>query len=71
MLITDGVSGRLFPVDDIDALTTEMEAVLNDPDGARLLGERARQTVAARYDIATCAERWLDAYREVLNARRQ
>ncbi len=66
VLITDGVNGRLFPVDDEAALASALGDVLRDPAAARVLGARARETVMQSYDIGETAQRWLDAYRTVL-----
>ena len=66
VLIDDGVNGRLFPLDDEAALARALRGVLSDPAGAASMGERARETVATRYDIHQTAERWCAAYAEVL-----
>jgi glycosyltransferase involved in cell wall biosynthesis len=66
VLIDDGVNGRLFPVDDEAALASALWDVLSDRPGAAAMGARARETVAARYDIAQAAERWRAAYTEVI-----
>ena len=66
VLIDEGVNGRLFPVDDEAALAFALHEVLSDPVTARALGARARETITASYAIGRTAERWLDAYRDVL-----
>src|SRR5206468_5038686 len=66
VIIDDGVSGRLCPADDEAAFAQALGEMLTDRAGARTLGARARETVAARYDIRHTAEQWRAAYDEVL-----
>jgi len=66
VMIEDGVNGRLVVCDDEAALASALTDVLSNSARARALGDRARRTVEARYDINQTAERWLDAYRAVL-----
>ncbi len=66
VVIDDRVNGRLVPVDDEAALASALRDILQDRTGARLMAERARQTVTSRFDIERAAEGWLAAYLEVL-----
>ena len=66
VMIEDGVNGRLVDRDDEQGLAKALGTVLNNPDEASRLGQQARETVMNRYDIQQTAERWLDAYRAVL-----
>jgi glycosyltransferase involved in cell wall biosynthesis len=66
VVIEDGVNGCLVAPDDERAMTEALSALLRDPERARQLGNRARDTVVSRYEIRRTAERWLDAYRTVL-----
>jgi glycosyltransferase involved in cell wall biosynthesis len=66
VIIEDGVNGRLVDPDDEEAMAAALIDVLANTARARTLGDAARRTVAARYDIHETAERWLDAYRTVL-----
>jgi glycosyltransferase involved in cell wall biosynthesis len=68
VVIDDGVNGCLVDVDDEAALAAAIHAVLRDRVGSPLMGERARQTVTARYNADRVADAWLAAYREVLSA---
>jgi len=67
VMIEDGVNGRLVARDDEHALAAALIDVLSSPLHARTLGEQARRTVIGCYDVAQTAERWLDAYREVMS----
>jgi glycosyltransferase involved in cell wall biosynthesis len=64
--VVDGVNGRLVAVDDEVALADALRDLLSDPEAARVIGARARETMVARYAIDITAERWLEAYRDVL-----
>jgi glycosyltransferase involved in cell wall biosynthesis len=66
VLIDDGRNGRLVPADDEAVLAAALQDVLTNQPAARLMGERARETVLADYDIRRTAERWLSAYTTVL-----
>ena len=43
MLIQDGINGRLIPVKEEHALTTAMESLLMDSDGAARMGREAQK----------------------------
>ncbi len=45
-LITDGVEGAVFPVGDIDALTSALHRVLDQPGTATEMGQRARERIS-------------------------
>ncbi len=67
VLIDDGRNGYLVPADDEAVLAAALLDVLTNQPAARLMGERARETVLADYDIRRTAERWLSAYTSVLD----
>jgi glycosyltransferase involved in cell wall biosynthesis len=67
VIIEDGVNGLLVAVDDEKVLASAMNDILTDRAGSRLMGDRARQTVAARFDADRIADEWLAAYRHVLS----
>jgi glycosyltransferase involved in cell wall biosynthesis len=66
VVIDDGVNGRLVNPDDEEALASALAQVFERPEEAARLGRQARDTVVNRYDIRQTAERWLEAYRTVL-----
>ncbi|QFS84586.1 Alpha-D-kanosaminyltransferase [Roseivivax sp. THAF40] len=51
-LIEDGVTGRLVPPGDLDALTDALSDCLSDPDRSRAMGQAARRKVAAEFNVA-------------------
>jgi starch synthase len=60
--ITDGVTGRLVPERDAQALAAAVESLLRDPVTARRLGDAARTEVTRRFGWSTTAERFEYAY---------
>ena len=48
-LITHGHNGLLIPVEDAAALSDAFATVANDPDRARQMGARARDTIVGRF----------------------
>lgn len=51
-LIESGVNGLLVPAADLAALTAALRRLIGDPSLRQRLAERARQTVAAEYNLA-------------------
>ena len=62
VIVEDRVNGRLVERDDECAMAAALIDLLSDSESAASLGARARETIAARYDIEHTAEGWLDAY---------
>jgi len=69
-LVQDGVSGRLVPSGDAHALTLALDALERDRVGAREMGERARERVAARHSLAHMAHAYEALYASLVAARR-
>ena len=67
LIVEDGVNGSL--AGDEAEFDTALEALVRNRPRAAALGVRARQTVVERYNIERTAERWLEAYRQVLWGR--
>ena len=63
-ILTDGVHGRIVPVDDHEALAAGVLDLLAAPDRARALARNAYDTCRA-YIWPAVREQWLDAYRRV------
>ncbi len=60
--IDDGVTGLLVPERDPSALANAMAALIDRPDWARALGQRARARVIQDFGWARVAERFESAY---------
>lgn len=60
--------GLLVDVGDIDALTTAIATVLDNPQEATRMGEHGRRKIA-NYDVNAIIEQYADIYRQALAAR--
>ncbi len=60
--VLDGESG--FVSDDLSYLRWGIKQLIDDPELARRMGERARNTVLSRFSMSKFLERWHDAIRE-------
>ncbi len=60
--ITDGVDGYTAP--DAGTLRNRLEMLLDEPSLAAAIGERGRDTVAAKFPIARFVENWREAIEE-------
>jgi glycosyltransferase involved in cell wall biosynthesis len=68
VMITDGVSGRLFPPGDAASMAATLSDVLARPAHAARLGAAARRTIEERYGLERAAGDWQAAYRTVLTS---
>jgi glycosyltransferase involved in cell wall biosynthesis len=68
-VIKDGLNG--FIDTNVDTLVSRMQALLKDPEEARRLGEEARRTAHARFNIGRFVADWNDAFREVMESRHE
>lgn len=69
-VLSDGVSGRLVPVEDAAALAQGLIESLTDPTAARW-GEQARQHVARHYSLQAVAERYIEMYTSLVAPQSQ
>lgn len=65
-LLTNGVDGLLAPVGDSKILAQQIVRVLDSPDMARTLGERACQKVIENYRLTAAAKQLGEVYRKVI-----
>jgi glycosyltransferase involved in cell wall biosynthesis len=65
-IATPGERGLAFRVEDADALATELERLMDDPELARRLGEAGRAWVLAERTWARNGARYRDLYADVL-----
>lgn len=63
-ILTDGVTGRLVPLNDHDALASRVLDLLDRPDYAGLLARQARERVCG-CTWSAVRQQWVDAYRRV------
>ena len=64
--LADGVTGRLVPPDDPEALAGVVADVLSDPEGSARMAEAARGLAASAWSWAESARATLELYRTVL-----
>ncbi len=64
-VITDGISGDLVDVDDLDGLEAAITGLLTDPDRRARYGAEARRTVAENYSIERTAAKLVHLYRSL------
>lgn len=62
--IEDGVSGRLLPFFDVEALSDALIAACRDPAASAPMREAARAAAVAKFNRATGRAAWLDLLRE-------
>jgi glycosyltransferase involved in cell wall biosynthesis len=65
-IVQEGRTGYLVPPSDVAALRTRILEVLGDPAAASRLGSNARDRVVAEFTWDRCAQRCLEAYRQLL-----
>ena len=68
-VVVDGETGILAPPGDAGALATAIERILEDPETARSMGERARARIESRFSIDAMVEGNLQVYRDVVAGR--
>jgi len=68
-IIADGANGFLVTPGDAAGFADRLSRVLTEPAAAAEMGAAARRTVVDRYTIERVAERWLEAYQQLLASR--
>jgi glycosyltransferase involved in cell wall biosynthesis len=65
-VIEDGVTGRVVPPGDTNALAEAVRSMTADLPAARAMAARGQATVRARYSVDAMVERYAALYRDVL-----
>ncbi len=68
-LVRNGETGVLVPRQDAKSLIGALSRLIADPEFRRAVGRAGRTFVDSRFDAATTAARYTDAYRRLLEAR--
>jgi len=68
-LVHDGVTGRIVPSHDPNALRAALEAFLRSPEYSKEIGENAARWAANRFTWESVANRGLALYRQLLQVR--
>ncbi|MCP1677153.1 glycosyltransferase involved in cell wall biosynthesis [Natronocella acetinitrilica] len=64
--VTDGRTGFLYPVGDIDALSQSLLTLARDEARRHAMGAKARQEATTRYSVGTMVDVHLSLYRQLL-----
>ena len=64
-LIENGISGLLCDPSDSESIRRAVQTVLNQPEQARLIAERAKEQARSRFQPTVVAAQHLEIYREV------
>lgn len=66
IVVEEGVTGRLVPTDDANALAVALEPLMRDPDTAAAMGQRARQRVLDKFSLDAEARGIAAVYRKLI-----
>jgi len=72
-IVLDRLTGRVVPVQDVDALMQAMEEILAHPDRAQLWGQNGRKRVQEHFTLEQMIDRYLRLFQEqidLIHARR-
>lgn len=64
-VITDGVDGILFPVDDVDALSSKLEDLMSDTSYKEMIGIQGRARIEETFSLAAFMSRLGLVYEEI------
>ena len=67
LVVTDGETGALVPINDAAALAAAIDPLMRDPAAASAMGLRARQRVVAHFSLDAEAAKIAEVYRKVMN----
>lgn len=65
-VVKDGETGRLVPMEDLDALCGALEDLVRNPDRRESMGRALRRAILRDHDIGVTHARYLEAYAELL-----
>ncbi len=67
-IVRDGVNGRLVPAGDALALERAVRSILDDPDGARVMGAEGRRIAEREFSVPAMVAGNLRVYRDVVES---
>ena len=65
-VVTDGETGYLSPVGDIDKMAADAARLLVDQQLRREMGQRARESAITRYRTDVVIPQYIDFYEQIL-----
>ena len=69
-VVSDGVSGYLVPVDDVEALAGRCRILCSNPNLAQELGNNGRRRAVEEFDESRAMDAYLDVYEEAIKIHR-
>jgi glycosyltransferase involved in cell wall biosynthesis len=66
LVVQDGVTGLIVPVDDVEALTAALVEMLLQPSQRRKMGKAAREKMRSCFSMSGVAKAYHDCYRSIL-----
>lgn len=69
-LVADGETGLMFPAGDTHALTEALSGLMEDPKRRRDIGTASRRHAMDNFSVSTIAQRYIDAYKLLVDNRR-
>ncbi len=64
-VITDGVNGIMFPVDDVDALATKLENLMSDTSYKEMIGIQGRARIKDAFSLTAFMNRLGMVYEDI------
>lgn len=68
-IIEDGVTGRLCPVDDLDAFVAAVSDLAADPARLREMGRQARAAMVSKFSLARWVRAYIDLFHGLVGAK--
>jgi glycosyltransferase involved in cell wall biosynthesis len=68
-VVTDGETGFLSEVGDVEKMATDAAKLLSDETMRREMGQRARESAVSRYRTDIVIPKYIDFYKKVLDRR--
>ena len=66
-IITHDFDGRLFPLNDIDTLTSSIAGLYHDEDACRRLALKGHETASTRFSAESVYEKLIEIYRKLVS----
>lgn len=70
-LIEEGLTGKLVPLGDVEAMATEIVALARNRESARAMGQAGRRAVERKYSMTAMVRQYQDLYDRCLSSRAQ
>lgn len=68
-LVTDGKNGFFFREGDVESLTEKIELLLSSPEQCKQMGQESERIIREKINIETVSERYLNAFKEIMQQK--